>query len=131
MVGYSGMYGEETAEMKKKKKPGSGPGRASLIMGGISLVLFLMFVNIPLAVLAIILAVIGITSYEKKAEAIAGLLCAVLSLVMFFGSFALMFSNDNLLKVYEDMYNGDGMQEYYRILEDNGVIMDPQMMEDL
>ena len=131
MVGYSGMYGEETAKMNTEKKPGSGPGRASLIMGGISLVLFLMFINIPLAIIAIVLAVVGITGYEKKAASYAGLVCAVLSIVMCIGSYVVMFGNDNLLKVYEDMYSRDGMQKYYQILEDNGVTVDPQLMEEL
>ena len=102
----------------KQKKPGSGPGVASLIMGMVALVLFLMFINIPLSIVAIVLGIIGIATYEKKACAIAGIACAVVSLVLFFGSWAVMFSNDNLISVAEDMYLGDGMQEYYKMMEE-------------
>ena len=94
-------------EEKKQKKQGAGPGVAAFIMGVISLVLFLMLINIPLSILAIILAIIGITQYEKKGLAIVGLVCAVLSITIGIGSFALMMSNDNLLSVAESMYDDD------------------------
>lgn len=103
---------------EKQKKPGSGPGVASLIMGMIALVLFLMFINIPLAILSIVLGVIGIAGYERKGAAIVGMACAVLSLVLFIGSWAIMFGNDHLLSVAEDLYLGDGMQEYYEMMEE-------------
>ena len=112
------------------KKRGAGPGIAAFIIGAIALVFFLSFVNVPLAITAIVLGAIGIAQYEKRLAAIAGVICGVLSLVMMVGGYYLMFSNENLTQAAMSLYTEEGMRDYYELLEEYGVTMDPAL-EDM
>ncbi|MBO6215698.1 MAG: DUF4190 domain-containing protein [Lachnospiraceae bacterium] len=116
---------------RSPKKRGVGPGIAALITGVIALIFFLSFVNVPLAITAIVLGAIGIAQYEKKLASIAGMICGVLSLVMMIGGYYLMFSNENLARAAMSMYTEEGIRDYYELLEEYGVGVDPALEEML
>ena len=60
----------------------NGLGIASMVCGMIAFVCFLMLINIPLAVAAIVLGIMQLVSRQKKVYAIIGMTTAVLSLLL-------------------------------------------------
>ncbi|MEE1248617.1 MAG: hypothetical protein UHU19_05250 [Lachnospiraceae bacterium] len=91
-MGSSGMNNEAWKQQyinpqQQKKEGGNGFGIAALILGIISLILFCTCINIPLAILAIIFAIVQMVKGGKsgagKGMAIAGLITGIASLVCF------------------------------------------------
>ena len=60
----------------------NGFGLASLICGSLALVFFLMLINIPFVVAAVVLGIVQIVSYQKKWMAVFGILAAMLSILL-------------------------------------------------
>lgn len=113
---YSGPnYNGPSYSRPGGKKMGTGPATASFILGVVSLVLFCSCINLITAIIAIILGITYLKSYDLrqgKARAITGIVTAAISIVMLIGSYSMMSSNENLEKLFED----DIIQFYY----DNG-----------
>ena len=74
-------------QTQQKKEQSNGFGIAALVLGIISLILFCTCINIPLAILAIVFAIIqlvkGAKSGAGKGMAIGGLITGIASLVCF------------------------------------------------
>lgn len=90
----------------------NGFGIASLVLGIIALVLFCTCINIFLGILAIIFGIIQIVKYEKKGMAIAGIVTAAVSIVLFFVSWALMFSSADFNDMMTNDFYKEFMEEY-------------------
>lgn len=66
-------------------------GFASMLCGIAALVFFLLFINIPLAVAAIVLGIMQIVGHRANIFAAAGIAFAVLSIILMFTGWAVMF----------------------------------------
>lgn len=99
---------------------GRGFGIASMVLGIIALVLFFSFVNIPLAILAIIFGIIQLTRKAPKGMAISGIVMGISSLFLLVIFWTCMFvsaarteSTDNSTYYYEGSENDDASGDYY------------------
>lgn len=105
------------------KKIGTGFGIASMVLGILALCTFCACINIPLAILAIIFGIIQLVAYEKKGFAIAGIITAVLSIILFVGCYTILASNpefnDAVERSIEDGDFEDYLDEYEYYLEDD------------
>ena len=63
-------------------------GIAAMICGILSVVFFLLLINIPLAAAAIILGIMQLVHPGKKTFAVIGIACAVLSILLMAGGWA-------------------------------------------
>ena len=91
-----------------------GFGLASMICGAAALVFFLLFINIPLAVAAIVLGIIQIVSHRKKLFAIVGIAAAAVSIILMLIGWAVIFvgfsgADSQLLEQFQQ----DLLQQYY------------------
>ena len=77
------------------RRSGNEPGIASLVCGILALVFFLMLINIPLAIAAIVLGIVQLVSREKKLPAILGLAFATLSLLLMLTGWTAVFYGIN------------------------------------
>lgn len=90
------------------KEPGKGFAIASMILGIVSLVLFCTCINLPLAIAAIILAIVQFVKNGKNGMAITGLITGIASIVLFIVFFVLIFFgviNDSLYHGYDLPYD--------------------------
>lgn len=105
------------------KKIGTGFGIASMVLGILALCTFCACINIPLAILAVIFGIIQLVAYEKKGFAIAGIITAVLSIILFVGCYTILASNpefnDAVERSIEDGDFEDYLDEYEYYLEDD------------
>ncbi len=99
---------------------GRGFGIASMVLGIIALVLFFFFVNIPLAILAIIFGIIQLMRKAPKGMAISGIVMGISSLFLLVIFWACMFvsdarteSTDSSTYYYEGSENDDASDDYY------------------
>ena len=99
---------------------GRGFGIASMVLGIIALVLFFSFVNIPLAILAIIFGIIQLMRKAPKGMAISGIVMGISSLFLLVIFWACMFvsdarteSTDSSTYYYEGSENDDASDDYY------------------
>lgn len=101
------------------KKLGLGFGIASMVLGIISLLCFCSCINIILAILAIIFGIIQIVSYETKGMAIAGIVTATISVILFVTCYALLLSNATFMNMMEEeMGNGFNQREIYEFMQE-------------
>ncbi len=81
--GWQQQYTNPQAQaQQQKQEPGRGFAIASMILGIVSVVLFCTCINIPLAVAAIILAIVQFVKNGKNGMAIAGLITGIASIVL-------------------------------------------------
>lgn len=99
---------------------GRGFGIASMVLGIIALVLFFSFVNIPLAILAIIFGIIQLTRKATKGMAISGIVMGISSLFLLVIFWTCMLvsaarteSTDSSTYYYEGSENDDASGDYY------------------
>ncbi|MGN1204548.1 MAG: DUF4190 domain-containing protein, partial [Lachnospiraceae bacterium] len=81
-VGYL-KYGQYLTADQLPAEPTKAFGIAAMILGIISLVLFCTCINIPLAIAAIVLAIVQLVKGGKKGMAVAGLVTGAASIVCF------------------------------------------------
>lgn len=89
-------------------EPGKGFAIASMILGIVSLVLFCTCINLPLALAAIILAIVQFVKSGKNGMAIAGLITGIASIVLFIVFWVLISFgaiNDGLYHGYDLPYD--------------------------
>ncbi len=70
------------------KKGENSFGMAAMICGILSVVFFLLFINIPLAAAAIVLGIMQLVHPGKKTFAVIGIAAAVLSILLMAGGWA-------------------------------------------
>ncbi len=84
---------------------GKGQAIISMVLGLTALLLFFSFINVPLALAAIIMGIISLAKYKTKhlPYALTGIVTAVLSLIIMAYSWSMVFSNtDRVMQFYED-----------------------------
>ena len=79
--GWQQQYTNPQAQ-QQKQEPGKGFAIASMILGIVSLVLFCTCINVPLAIAAIILAIVQFVKNGKNGMAIAGMITGIVSIVL-------------------------------------------------
>lgn len=102
------------------QKPGKGLGIASMICGIAALVLFCMCINIPLAIVALILGIVCLAKKDGagKGMAIAGIITAAISVLLFFILCGLVFKSigtirpSEITEFYEDFSMDGGWNPY-------------------
>lgn len=111
---------DQSWSVREVPSGGRGFGIASMVLGIISLVLFFSFVNIPLAILAIIFGIIQLTRKAPKGMAISGIVMGISSLFLLVIFWTCMFvsaarteSTDNSTYYYEGSENDDASGDYY------------------
>ena len=110
---------------EKQSRQGNGFGIASMVLGIISLALFCMCINIPLAILAIVFGIVQLVRYEKKSMGIAGIVTGGFSIVAFVIYWALVIGQiPNFVDFSDSTYN---YEEYMPHLFDD---MDSHDFED-
>lgn len=108
-----------TPGYEKKPEGGIGFGIAALILGILSLLTFCtMCINIPLAVLAIIFAIVQLVKGSGKGLAIGGLITAIFSILACIVFYIVIGVNAARLETsdrYNDLYNSiyDDYYDYY------------------
>lgn len=93
-----------------------GFGIASMVLGIISLLCFCSFLNLIPAILAIIFGVISLSQKKDNAFAIAGIVCAAISLALLIVTIILFVGNTdfmNALRNYGQQYS-NGFGYYFR-----------------
>ena len=102
------------------KKVGQGFGIAALILGIISLLCFWgCCLNFVTGILAIIFGIIQIVQYEGKGMAIAGIITSVISFILTFAMFGLMFSNKDFLDTIENIDPNQSYEDLYKEIYDD------------
>ena len=98
------QYGNPNYGQASQKGQGIGLGIASLVLGILSILLFLTCLNFILGLVAIVLGIIQIVKNQKKGMAITGIVTAVVSFVLtilvYIGVFAYIGTDD-----FQDLYN--------------------------
>ena len=111
---YEGAEYSFYQEPQPQKKESIGLAVVSLILGLLSLVFFLIGLNIIFALASIVLGIIFIASFKQKRGkglAITGIVASVISIVLFAVSWGFILHNiDNIAAIGDDM---DGMYEWY------------------
>lgn len=117
---YDPQTPDQSWSVREVPSGGRGFGIASMVLGIISLVLFFSFVNIPLAILAIIFGIIQLTRKAPKGMAISGIVMGISSLFLLVIFWTCMFvsaarteSTDNSTYYYEGSENDDASGDYY------------------
>lgn len=114
--------GDSTNYQSVREAPsgGCGFGIASMVLGIIALILFFSFVNIPLAILAIIFGIIQLTRKAPKGMAISGIVMGISSLFLLVVFWTCMLvsaarteSTDSSTYYYEGSENDDASGDYY------------------
>ncbi|MCI7468567.1 MAG: DUF4190 domain-containing protein [Lachnospiraceae bacterium] len=105
--GYNGYYEPDNS---------GGFGIASMVLGIISLLCFCSFLNILPAVLAIVFGCISLSRRKSNPFAVAGIVCAAVSLALLIITVVLFSGNMNLMNAFEDYMNnyGNGFGNYFR-----------------
>lgn len=107
-----------------QQQGGNGLGIASMVLGIISLVLFLFLINIPMAIVAIALGIVQLTKKSAKGMAVTGIVtgAAAILLTILFWAFAFSVSSESLTddyynynyyNQYQDSYSDDYYNGYY------------------
>ena len=98
------QYGNPNYGQASQKGQGIGLGIASLVLGILSILLFLTCLNFILGLVAIVLGIIQIVKNQKKGMAITGIVTAavsfVLTILVYIGVFAYIGTDD-----FQDLYN--------------------------
>lgn len=105
---YNGYYRPDNSK---------GFGIASLVLGIISLLCFCSFLNIVPAVLAIVFGAISLSKKKDNAFAIAGIVCAAVSIALLIITGILFAANTSLMNAFRDYvehYNNNGFNYYFR-----------------
>lgn len=117
---YDPQTPDQSWSVREVPSGGRGFGIASMVLGIISLVLFFSFVNIPLAILAIIFGIIQLMRKAPKGMAISGIVMGISSLFLLVIFWTCMFvsaarteSTDNSTYYYEGSENDDASGDYY------------------
>lgn len=105
--GQGGQYGYQ---QQPQKSGGNGLAITAMILGIASLVLFCTCLNIPLAIVSIILAIIHLVrrSYTGKGFAIAGIIMSGISIVVgiiFWVMIVTGITSSGVMNVYSDIYD--------------------------
>lgn len=114
---YNNMHG--TWQAPNLKKEGNGFGIASFVLGLISLLLFCACVNWLTAILAITFGIIQLLQYRERGFAIAGIITAGLSLVLWiimvvFLSIRIVSGGyQNIYDYYENNYDDNYYHDFY------------------
>lgn len=105
--GYNGYYEPDNS---------GGFGIASMVLGIISLLCFCSFLNILPAVLAIVFGCISLSRRKSNPFAVAGIICAAVSLALLIITVVLFSGNMNLMNAFEHYMNnyGNGFGNYFR-----------------
>lgn len=106
--GWQQQYTNPQAQ-QQKQEPGKGFAIASMILGIVSLVLFCTCINVPLAIAAIILAIVQFVKNGKNGMAIAGMITGILSIVLCIVFWVLISVN----AIDESITNGYSFPEYW------------------
>lgn len=100
-----------------------GMAVASLVLGVLSLIFFLIGLNLVGAIVSIILGIIFIATRRGKAGkrlAVIGIITSIISIVLFFASMSYMLTNTKGILALENdilsLYNMDG---YYQAVPDD------------
>lgn len=101
-------------EGQARQREGVGFGLASMICGAAALVFFLLLINIPLAVAAVVFGIVQIVGHRKKAFAIVGIATATLSIILMLVGWAAIFvgfsgANPQMLEQFQQ----ELLQQYY------------------
>lgn len=111
-----GYYGQNAYQQmySEPQKPSQAFGIASMVLGIISLVLFCSCLNVPLAIVAVILGVIQLAKAGTgKGMAIAGIITSCLSIVLLIGFVVMFMLSANFAEAFEQgMQEGLEMYEY-------------------
>ena len=73
------------------KRANEGLGIASLVCGILSVVFFLLLINIPFAVAAVSLGIMHLAHQGSKKTAVTGMVLGVISIVMMVAGWAIMY----------------------------------------
>ena len=106
--GWQQQYTNPQAQ-QHKQEPGKGFAIASMILGIVSLVLFCTCINVPLAIAAIILAIVQFVKNGKNGMAIAGMITGIVSIVLCIVFWVLISVN----AIDESITNGYSFPEYW------------------
>ena len=106
--GWQQQYTNPQAQ-QQKQEPGKGFAIASMILGIVSLVLFCTCINVPLAIAAIILAIVQFVKNGKNGMAIAGMITGIVSIVLCIVFWVLISVN----AIDESITNGYSFPEYW------------------
>ena len=88
-------------------------GVASLICGVLSLVFFLMLINIPLIVAAVVLGVMQIFHYRQRLFAVLGMSAAAMSLLlMLVGWVAIFYGISNTSPAFMEEFQQQLLEQY-------------------
>ena len=93
---YNGYYQQD---------PSRGFGIASMVLGIISLLCFCSFVNVLPAILSIVFGIISLSKRKNNGFAIAGIICAAVSIVLLVITMILFAGNINLMNALQDYLN--------------------------
>ncbi len=93
---YNGYYQQD---------PSRGFGIASMVLGIISLLCFCSFVNVLPAILSIVFGIISLSKRKNNGFAIAGIICAAVSIVLLVITMILFADNINLTNALQDYLN--------------------------
>ena len=117
--GFNGAYDgprygcleKETAEDEETY----GMAIASLVLGLISITLFLFGINILFSIIGLVLGIIFLCARKTKGNglAIAGIITSILSIVLFIGSWYFIFANIDNIANLEDDGQLEQVYEYY------------------
>lgn len=130
---YNSQYNQNyrpNGPVPNGKKKGTGFAVASLVLGIISLVLFCSCINMVTAIIAIIFGIVHLASYDLsqgKHMAIAGIITAAISIILFIGIWTWISSNSNLDNMTNSMYDfyygtedifNDSIDDYFDMPDD-------------
>ena len=104
----------------KPLNDGKGQAILSMVLGLTALLLFFSFLNVPLALVAIIMGIASLVKHKTRhlLFALTGIVTAALSLIIMFYSWSMVFANtDRVLQFYNDT---QGIQEFEIDLDDIG-----------
>ena len=104
-------YGQQNYQPDQEPKESKGFGIAALVLGIISVVLFCTCINLPLAALAIIFAIVQLVKGGKKGLAIGGLVTGIISIVCCIIFWAAIFTSGSTAQDIMDQY-GNGFYDY-------------------
>ena len=114
------LYEQPYMQEATRKKEGIGLAVASMVLGIISLVLFCIFLNVILAVLAVVFALVHLISGKKRGRgmAVTGIVTSVASivlLVLFCNSMIRMISSSgwSIKDIQDGTFYEDMLEELY------------------
>ncbi len=110
----------------KEKQDKAGLGIAAMCLGIASLFLFCTCINIPLAIVGIVLGIIQIVKYKNKGFAITGIITSMISLILAI-IFWILYMNASIEELGGTINSNDFMQELF---EDEDSDMLEELLED-